>query len=77
MKETMSCPSKRLVAKVKEFYTGHSAGDLSIMELASTLHVNQEPVIFQVLLNYTLASLSIVIIKILMALMIMMISTPL
>lgn len=48
MKETMSCPSKRLVAKVKEFYTGHSAGDLSIMELASTLHVNQEPVIFQV-----------------------------
>ncbi|XP_074622656.1 divergent protein kinase domain 2A-like [Acropora palmata] len=51
MQETMHCPSRRLVAKVKNLqdkFRGNFVEDPSRLQLVSTLHVNSEPVIFQV-----------------------------
>lgn len=56
MQETMHCPSRRLVAKVKNLqdkFRGNFMEDPSRLQLVSTLHVNSEPVIFQVNLSYS------------------------
>ena len=52
MKETMDCPSKRLITKVKKIYFGEnlqkSQFSHKTLHLTSTLYMNQEPIIFQV-----------------------------
>lgn len=52
MKETMYCPSSRLMAKVKKIYFGDNVQNSQVrhntLHLTSTLNLNQEPIIFQV-----------------------------
>lgn len=52
MKETMYCPSSRLIAKVKMIYFGDNVQNSQVrhntLHLTSTLNLNQEPIIFQV-----------------------------
>lgn len=50
MKETMYCPSDRLITKVKNIYIGEKLrkNQTITLQLTSTLYVNQEPIIFQV-----------------------------
>jgi len=52
MKETMDCPSNRLIAKVKKIYFGDNVLNSQVrhntLHLTSTLNLNQEPIIFQV-----------------------------
>ena len=52
MKETMYCPSSRLMAKVKKIYFGDNIQNSQVrhntVHLISTLNLNQEPIIFQV-----------------------------
>lgn len=50
MKETMYCPSDRLITKVKNIYVGEKLpkNQTITLQLTSTLYMNQEPIIFQV-----------------------------